>query len=317
MTFKKFVQYGIVTILGVIVSVVTFNIYKNEFGLFGNVKGDKIRIYDNERTTKYLLSFNWIPQNFDAFLFGPSLSDIEMDTSQIEDIKVYNVSMNGANISELKYPVENLINSNKMKLMIVCLDPYLTKNSGKKTSAINPKEYWSTLGSLFTIKYYLKKYLALKNPQKDPFVDSWYGYRHNNHDVYKKYDAKERINSTYKAMEEGSYSINIDKTAIEELNYIFELARENNVKILGYYYPRHKKIVETNLYKEEYSKYRTQIEKILKSEDIIIDFNTDKFDNIRNRYDTYSDGSHLSKEGGRKVIKVINDKISELNLGKL
>lgn len=317
MTFKKFVKYGILLTLGIIISVVGFNIYKNEFGLFGDVEGKKIRIYNEERTTKYLLSFNWIPQNFDAFLFGPSLSDVEMDTSKIKNLKIYNLSLNGANISELKYPVENLIKSKKMKLMIVCLDPYLTKNSGKKTSGIDPREYWSTLGSLFTIKYYLKKYLALQYPKQDVYRDSWSGFRYNNYDVYKKYDSKERIESAYNSIQNGTYEIPVDQMAIKELKDVLKLARNYNIQILAYYYPRHKRIVETKLYQEEYGRYKDQIKRILKPQDIVIDFNTKKYDYIRSKYSTYSDGSHLSTEGGEKMIDALNEVIIKYKLGEL
>jgi len=110
--------------------------------------------------------------------------------------------------------VENVITKGHMKLMIVCLDPYLTKNHGKKTSAIDPKEYWSTLGSLLTIKYYIKKYLALRYPKKDHFRDSWSGYRFNNYDVYKKYNAKEKIDASAQAAMNGNYKIEVDPIAV-------------------------------------------------------------------------------------------------------
>jgi hypothetical protein len=317
LTFEKFVKYGLVSITSFVIVVVSFNVYINEFGLFGNVKGKSIRIYTEERTTKYLLSFNWIPQNFNAVLFGPSYSSIEMDTKRLEGLNVYNLSINGANISELKYPLENLIKSDKIKVLIVCLDPYLTKDSGKKTSAIDPKEYWSTLGSLFTLKYYLKKYLALNNIENDYFRDSWSGFRYNDIDVYKEYNSKEEIEATRKFILNGKYEIKIDAIAIRELADIMALARERNIKIFAYYYPVHKKIFETKLYQQEINKYRKQMIRLLTSDDVILDFNVDEFNYIRDDYDTYSDGSHLSAVGANKVINVIQEYIYKYNLSVL
>lgn len=307
MTFKFYVKYFFIIVIMIIISVISLNIYLNEFGLFGNVKGKKYRVFANERTTKYLFSFKWIPQNFDGFLIGPSLSDIEMDTSKIDKFRVYNLSLNGGNISELKYLVDNVIKNGKMKLMIVCLTPYITKNSGKKTNAIDPKEYWSTFGSLFTIKYYLKKSLITSTPNKDPFINSWNGYRLNNYNTSLKFDSKTVINNTYNSILNKEFKIDIDSKAIKELSSIFDLARKNNVQILTYYYPVHKKIFSMKLYQSEYLKYKDIIQKILKSQDIVIDFNTTKYDYIRSSYDTYSDGGHLSKIGGERIMKVINN----------
>ena len=300
-----------------ILVVVTINVHINEFGLFGNVKGKPIRIYTEERTSKYLLSFNWIPQNFDAVLFGPSYSDIEMDTRKLEGLSVYNLSMNGANISELKYPLENVIKSNRLKVIIVCLSPYLTKDSGKKTNAIDPREYWSTLGSLFTLKYYLKKHLALSDVDKDPFRDSWFGFRHNEYNVYENYDVKKEIEARHKQMVDGKYNIKIDTKAIQELGDVLDLARMHDIKILAYYYPTHKKIFETQQYQVEIKKYRSQVEELLTPDDIVIDFNTEEFNYIRDDYETFSDGSHLSPVGGNRLIMVIQEFINRHNLDTL
>jgi len=317
LTFKKFVKYALSAVLSSILVVVSFNVYINEFGLFGNVKGKPIRIYSDERTIKYLLSFNWIPQNFNAILFGPSLSDIEMDTKKLDGLNVYNLSMNGANISELKYPLENVIKSNKLKVLIICLDPYLTKDSGKKTSAIDPQEYWSTLGSLFTLKYYLKKYLALNNVENDPFRDSWYGFRYNDIDIYENYNAKEEIEARHKLIVDGKYKIKTDPVAIEELSDILALARKHDIKILAYYYPVHKKIFETHQYQVEIKRYRAQVEELLTSDDVVLDFNTEEFNYIRDDYETYSDVSHLSSVGGNRLIRVIQEYIYKYNLNIL
>ena len=52
-------------------------------------------------------------------------------------------------------------------------------------------------------------------------------------------------------------------------------------------------------------KIRYIINLILIRKDIIIDFNSDKFDHIRNTDDTYLDGDHLSKKGGDRVLREI------------
>jgi len=62
-------------------------------------------------------------------------------------------------------------------------------------------------------------------------------------------------------------------------------------------------------------RYRKQIDNLLRPEDIVIDFNSNEYDYIRSKYSTYSDGSHLSSEGGRQIIEVLNNTIEKFIVG--
>jgi len=74
------------------------NVYMNGYGLFGDVKEKFITLWHNERTSKYLFSFNYIPSNFEGMLIGSSVSD-NLNTKKISKFKVYNASINGGNAS--------------------------------------------------------------------------------------------------------------------------------------------------------------------------------------------------------------------------
>lgn len=288
--------------------MISINIYINEFGLFGNVKGKKYRVHAYERTTKYLYSFNYIPSNFDGILVGPSLSYEMMDTRKIESYKIYNLSIDGGNISELKYFIDNVLKYGNIKIFIICLDPYITRDSGLKTSQINPKQYFSTLGSEFTLRYYLEKYLEFKKGKNSKYYDSYWGYTDNTYNKKGKNSTVEINKYLQKIKEDSEYKINIDSKAYSELSEVLNKVRQNNIKILAYYYPRPKRIYETEKYKREYTKYKTEIDKLLDyNNDIIVDFNQGKFDYIRSLDSTYSDEGHLSREGANKVLYIINN----------
>lgn len=286
----------------------------NEFGLFGDSKDKEYKIYMSEKMTKYLFSFNYIPNNFDGILVGPSLSDQMMDTKQIKNHKIYNLSMDGANITELKYAIDNVLKYGKIKTFIICLDPYITKNSGKKASAMNPREKYAVLGSLVNVKFYLKKYLETKKGKKSVFHDSWWGYT----DLeYKKRDINStdridkrlsRIEKTYKNR------LHLDATAYRELKEVISKVRAKNIQIVAYYYPRPKRIFKNRYYKTEYAKYRNQIDLLLNdNKDIVIDFTENKYDYIHDNDNTYSDGVHLSRIGASKILKVLNKALNKKN----
>ena len=314
LTFKSFVKQFLVIFFVFIISFISFSIYKNEFGLLGNNKNKNIRIYTDEKTTKYLLSFNHIPNNFNGILVGPSLSDQMMDTKKLSnDFDIYNLSMDGGNISELKYAIDNVLKYGDMKLFIICLDPYITKNHGTKSSQINPKEYYSSFASISVIKYYVKKYLDIKKADKSIFYDSYWGYTDN---AYSKKDinSTEKINKKLSSFDNSNFdTLNIDKTAYLELADILSTVRKKNIPIIAYYYPIAKRKFMHTKYNSNYIKYRREIDKLLDyKKDIIIDFAQNEYDYIRDNDDSYSDGIHLSKKGANKIIKVLKTKILEI-----
>ena len=312
MTSKKFVKNLLSFILLVITLIVVVNIYVNEFGLFGNVRNSEYRVHAYEKTTKYLYSFNYIPSNFDGILVGPSFSDQMMDTKKIENHKIYNLSMNGGNITELKYPIDNVLKFGDIKTFIICLDPYITKNSGTKSSQINPKEYYSTLGSLFLLKYYIEKFLDDRRGENSVYRDSYWGYENTSH-LKKNADSTNLINSAVSEMKnaDGNLSIPIDAVAYQQLDDVLKSVRKNNVKIVAYYFPRPKRFFELKAYNIQYNNYKTKIDELLNyNDDIVIDFNNNAYDFIRGLDSSYSDAGHLSREGADKILKILNQKLN-------
>ncbi|MGD0280244.1 MAG: hypothetical protein ABSC11_13195, partial [Smithella sp.] len=158
MTSKSFFLKTILLSLTIISGIMLFNLYMNEYGLFGDVRGKSKIFCNNERTSKYLLSYKYIPTNFEGILIGPSLSD-NLNTKDISGFKIYNTSISGGNISELKLIAENVIQKGNLKFIIICLNYYITKDHGCKTSHMNPQEYWGSLGSKETIKLYIERIL--------------------------------------------------------------------------------------------------------------------------------------------------------------
>lgn len=127
MTSKKFLITSAFIYLVLFFATVTINYYLDDFGLFRS--HSERRIWAREKTSKYLMSYKYIPENFDAVLVGSSVS-ANLDTRKITSYKMYNLSMNSGNITELKYPLEVLAESGKIKAVVFCLYDYTTKNSG-------------------------------------------------------------------------------------------------------------------------------------------------------------------------------------------
>lgn len=310
MTFKKFILRFLIAFIVIAVSFILLNYKLNEFGLFGDTSNREYRIYLDEKTTKYLFSYNYIPKNFDGILVGPSLSDQMMDTRKIKKHKIYNLSMNGANITELKYAIDNVLKYGNIKTLILCIDPYITKDSGLKSSQINNKEYYSTLGSIFSIKHMYYKYF--KDNENSKFHDSYWGYINNSLDK-KDINSTEEINKVLQKINDDNFSsLFVDNIAYSELKSVINSIERKEIELLVYHYPIPYKILNHPEYFGHYRKYRNKIDKLLKNI-YLIDFNTDEYKYISDNDTSYSDKGHLSKIGAEKVINVLNQ---SLNKGK-
>jgi len=314
LTSRKFVFRSVAATLLLVAGVLSVNIYINEFGLFGDVRGEEYRVHAYEKTTKYLFSYNYIPSNFEGILVGPSFGDQMMDTRKIEHHRIYNLSMDGSNISELKFAIDNVLKYGDIKYFLICLDPYITRDSGRKSSQIDPREYYATLGSLFLPQYYRKKHLEIKKGSESPYHDSSWGYTDN---TFEKKDFNTSLMINYRVADiekNKNFTITIDPVAYLELSEIVNELRKKKIQILAYYYPHPKRFFEKKNYKREYKGYQEKIGKLLdQQKDIIIDFNQEKYDYIRGIDTSYSDGGHLSAEGAKKLLAVLSKELNALS----
>lgn len=303
MTSKKFIITSAIIYLVLFSATVITNYYLDDFGLFRS--HSERRIWAREKTSKYLMSFKYIPDNFDAVLVGSSVS-ANLDTRKITSYRMYNLSMNSGNITELKYPLEVLAESGKIKAVVFCLYDYTTKNSGVKGNQVDKKEYW---GSLFSdipfdvLKYKIK--FKLLNRGVDVFHNSSNGF--NDFDLTKKDIDFKKISEEY--MKDPRDELYIDLSAFEELKETVSVLRKNNINIYGYFYPIYREWYEIFEKNGEWDRYKRVILSAFDpSQDVIWDMNSEIYGNFNSNKEHYSDG-HLSRIGAEEVLKVIENQL--------
>ncbi len=273
----------------------------NDFGLWRSK--ENIRVWGREKTSKYLLPFKYIPENFEGFVLGPSVS-VNLDTRLIKNHKIYNLSMNGANISELQHAAQNVLSHENTKYLILCLHPYITKDSGIKGRQIDPKEYWGSIFSFLPIEMLMHRYKAISNPTLDKFDQSEWGYFE--FQRFWKHDFKD-IAST----KEFDDEIVIDPVAYEELKRVINLANDNQVQVLAYYYPTFHGWQEEWEASGAWNQYQREMQRLFDEDDIVLDLTTPEYYYITKNYASYTDG-HLSDLGSQYVIKIISDQMNQL-----
>lgn len=306
MTSKKFFFTASICFLILSMSIIATNFYLNEFGLFRS--RENIRIWALEKSSKYLLSFRYIPENFNGILVGPSLSG-NVDTKKIKNDKIYNMSLNGGNASELMYVSENVLNSKNIKCLIICLHPYITASSGTKGMQIDKKEYWGSLFSFFPFKFYKRKIKTILHPEKDIFHSSEWGYNDFNMLLKNKVDFSVIVENNKNV---GKEEIIVNPVAYSDLQNMVDLAHKNNVKVLAYYYPIFHDWYDNYVRSGEWGRYTSKIDKIFGDNDVVWDMNSPEYQYINKDYRSYTDG-HLSYYGADLVVSSIYDQLINLS----
>ena len=295
MTSRQFalLMAGIVAVL--IVPFMAYNLVDDDFGLFRS--NSQKRIWIQEKTSKYLMSFRYIPRNFNGILIGPSYSDGSVDTRRLTGYHIYNLSMEGGNATELRAATVNAIEHGRLRILIICLGPYLTKNSGMKGDEISPKEYWGSLFSLLPLRLAEAKFSAREHAA----TDLWAGSEWGSADLPRKtytWDEFVRLSKADPVDDE----IQIDPIAYEHLHDIIRTAHQHGVKVFAYFFPYNDWSAETAVRSGDWSRYRARITKLFDpSRDIVWDMMEPQYASLRHDAACYTD-DHLSKAGISLVL---------------
>lgn len=301
MTSKQYVFYIFGGVVATLVLFTGINLYVNDFGLFAS--RDSVRVWTDEKTSKYLMSFRYIPENFQNVIIGPSVS-VNMDTRKIKTHKIYNLSMNSGNVTELKFATDNVLRKGSVDRLIICLYPYLTKNSGIKGRQIDQKEYWGSLFSIIPVRMYLRRVKNLIWPNRDIYHSSEWGFADSN--LLKKHINFARI--VERRRQHPRERMDIDPVAVQQLQSIIDLAHEKNVQVYAYYYPVYFEYLNEFRKSGFWQEYQERMNSLFSEEDIVWDMNSEQYDYITHNLASYSDG-HLSDLGADMVLKDIQAKL--------
>lgn len=305
MTSKTYLKLLLRLTVVCVLILLAINIYLNEYGLFNLTSAKKCFVYmdSQERLDKYLFTYNYIPTNFEGILIGPSLSD-NLDTRQMNNIKLYNLSINGGITSELRCLIENLMKNNQnIRFLVICLDPYITQESGKKSNYMTNRDYYMAFGSIDLYKRYALKTLVGIGKQEVLWNESgYYDFCAAKPDM----DVEKIIKNGLKSNPEAIF---VDSAALHDLQKTIDIAHQNKLMVFAYYYPKPHELYLHN--KKQYIDFQQKISKLFTDEDIVWDFNDDEYVEFNSDYTNYVDGSHLSRKGAAVLCRLIEEKLTQ------
>jgi len=301
MTARKFLLRCTLVVILLTVVLVAINAYVDLYGLFRPVAGRSISIYSDERTAKYLLAHRYVPENFEGYILGPSLS-ANINPKEIHEYKIYNLSMMGANITEQKAVVDKALEYKAPKFVLVCLHPYLTHDSGMKTGMINPKEYYGALGSMSLYKTYAIRFVRDHNlmPGKYP-ADQYNDYGYNHYDnILQTMPVEEKIKEQLKRPD--AIKTHIDSVAMTEFVALMNEFKARNVQVIGYFHPL--PFVLYDKFRQPLELYKQEMRKVMPGARIV-DFNTPDYEFFTKDLSNYIDHGHLSVKGQQYLLREI------------
>jgi hypothetical protein len=281
-------------LLGLSLPFVLYNLYQDDFGLFWSTAPK--RVWTLEKTSKYLMSYRYIPQNFDGLLIGPSFSDGLMDTRRLSDYRIYNLSMDAGNSTELRAAALNALERGHMRVLVICLSNYLTQESGMKGPQINSKEYWGSLFSWLPIEVLNAKWKIKSGKLPDTFAGSEWGMGNILPRRTYPWDEFAKIQG------QGSSDMHFSDQAFKYLQDIIDSAHEHNVRVYAYVFPYTVWRIQTYNRSGDWAKYKARARALFDpAKDVVWDMSSPGYEPFNADPGCYTDG-HLSKVGADWVL---------------
>lgn len=310
MSSAAFLKLTFAIVLGLTGFIVLVNISFDIYGLFRNAAGRELPVYHNERVAKYLLSYRYVPANFNTIVIGTSLS-ANLDLSPYAEgssYKTYNASVMGANVSELT-PILTKCLEGGVKNVILCVSPYMIKNAGEKEVELNKKLYYSALASKNLLETYTVAGLRYFNvlPGKYPKGQIDKNGVNRFESLFAGGPVEKKIDVVLKKERDKDFAL--DKKAIEELHHLFLLLEENAVQYLIYFHPVPSKFYEGK--KTHYKSFEDKVRALLPDSTKLLNFNSGEYSWFTGNNKNYIDHGHLSPSGARTVSKLLSDQLRE------
>jgi hypothetical protein len=307
LTSKGYLRAVGILLLGLVLPFVLYNLYQDDFGLFWST-GPK-RIWTLEKTSKYLMSFRYIPQNFDGLLIGPSFSDGSMDTRKLSGYRIYNLSMDSGNATELRAAAVNAIERGHMRVLIICLSNYITQDSGMKGPQINAKEYWGSLFSWLPVDIFEAKWKIRSGKIPDAFPDSEWGTGN----IIERRTAPWELFTQMQGM--GSSVVHLNDTAFRHLKDIIDSAHAHNVRVIAYFFPSNFWRIKTYSRFGDWAEYKARTNALFDpSKDVVWDMTAADYEPFIADPGCYTDG-HLSQAGADWVMADVQRHLTALDSG--
>ncbi|MCB1558092.1 MAG: hypothetical protein KDJ50_04120 [Alphaproteobacteria bacterium] len=315
----RFYVVTVMCLIGLLCSgFVGLNYALNDFGLWRDHAMPN-QLYGDPLTAKYLLSQRAIPLHFDSLLIGPSVS-ANVDVGNIASLEMYNLSVQGTNILRIRPTLEAFLENNKRPgTLVFCLYPYFTNNLKLVPSRAYDDPERSALFSTIPLHAYLSRagrYFsgeAAYDKSSRGMIDIS-EVRKDHRPPYAEF-AKKQDKKIAALIAQPAFTPHdkiIDPEAYKALAEVIESARLKGYRIVAYYYPLNYRDFTIRQLNGEWPYFQQEMNKLFLDRDVVLDFNTSAYDDIRKSETAYMD-NHLNRLGADRFAEVLDDALARLN----
>ncbi|HEV2578969.1 MAG TPA: hypothetical protein VGU25_17315 [Acidobacteriaceae bacterium] len=259
------------------------------FGVFRNPQGRQLRVYNNERTAKYLLNERYVPENFNGLLIGSSMS-ANWDVSAIQNFRIYNESIAGGNATEEKLLIDQALPAGHFLIALCVFAPEMTIDHDIKEKGMGTPSKAEALGSVTILREEFRKefdLLSREGPEYFPNGD--------------------RVIEAKKMLADWLPPVwPVDPEGIRDYDALLSELRSHEIKIVFVVPPVRANILEAR--RGFLQSYRLRVNPIRPGE-ALIDFNSNKYDEFRKNPDNYIDDAHLTPAGAQEISRALNEEL--------
>ncbi len=287
------------SIVGISLLLAGFNMAMDLYGLFRPVRGRRLVAYGDPRVAKYLFSARYVPQNFDAILVGPSVS-ANWDLTAIEQMRVYNNSLDAANIIEQRAMARAALGAPGLTAVFMIVHPALTASHDYKTVNLSPALKRSALGSLSLWDAY-KDIVNIRLHRSAQVFD----YAGTEHWSYMPAE----LNANMKRMYTPGPAFEIDADAWREFRGFLAEIRARRARLFFIVPPIFEDLLASK--REAFAAYARMVRAETAPEDRWIDFTTEEFADFRKTRANFGDGVHIVPAAARRVVAHLDRQVKE------
>jgi len=293
------------SIAGAASAVAGANALVDIYGVFRATPGRRLVPYGEERVAKYLLSARYVPENFNAVLIGSSVS-ANWNTGKLGAFRVYNESINGANIVEEGALLDSALSRPGIRLVLFVAHPYLTDSHDFKTVELSRKTYWGAFGSDY-----------LRGAYTD-WLRVRFGHMQLTSDEFgtDNFEAPNELSPDLKRILRPGEDFAVDPQALQAYRETISSVRARHVQMVFIVPPLYEKLYAAK--REAFRKYLEMLRTFLTPEDQLIDFTSGRYSGLRENGDNFTDGVHLRRSAADETMGMIDARLREwIALGQL
>lgn len=298
MTSRRWTVWALFLTLLVGGGVVGANVWLDPYGLFRDTKGRPHYIWGSEHRAKFLLSRNYVPENFEGIVVGSSVSD-NWRVQDLKSFRFYNESTDGGNITAQRIIGLRALERPGIVAAICVVHPYMTFQQGLVVADMTEAERWGALGSLSLFSLYphvLRTRLLGKAPVWDEFGSE-------------EVPAPFEMNDHLRAVMLPEGEIHVDPKALDEYRDLIGEFHRRGLFVTAVVPPSSEEILAAK--RAEMSRFVETMRSMFGPDDLFVDFTAQEYQGIRRAPDHFKDGVHLTSKGMLEVIRALNQRIED------